>query len=125
MRFALSAIGALALAVAVPGQVKFEVGPDALTAGGQANVSYKDPSRAGQTVLVEIENSDPLNPLYDYVLIELDASGEGSGDWDVPEGGWGSARFLAPAAPPKTFPVNPTPQPTPGPTPVTSATVIE
>ena len=115
-RFALSAIGALVLAAAAPAQ-KLEVGPDALTAGGEASVGYEDPSKAGETVLVEIDNGDPSNLLYDNVLVYLDGNGKGSATWDVPEGGWDLANFMAPGVPTKQFPVNPGPPPPPPPPP--------
>lgn len=120
-RFVLSALGAFVLAVAAPAQVQFSVGPDALTAGGEANISYKDPSRAGNTILVEIDNSSPLTPRYDYVLINLNPNGEGTTSWHIPEGGWSSATFTAPGSPSKSFPVNPTPPPGPPPGPPPSA----
>ena len=75
-RFALSVMGALVLAVAAPAQLV--IGPDSLHAGGDAHISYSDPGRAGLKILVEIDNSSPLNPLYDSVIIQLDGNGEGS-----------------------------------------------
>ena len=115
-RFALSVMGALVLAVAAPAQLV--IGPDSLQAGGDAHISYSDPSRAGLNILVEIDNSSPLNPLYDSVIIQLDGNGEGSADWHIPEGGWSSATFTAPGAPSMSMPVNTAPpSPPPPPTP--------
>jgi hypothetical protein len=108
-RFALGVLGAFVLAVAVPAQVEFGVAPDPLTVGGEATITYKDPSKPGQVILVEIENGNPLNPQYDHVMIQLNGNGEGSEDWTVPE--WGVAYFLAPGAPPESCPIGPAPPP--------------
>lgn len=105
-RFALAALGALIFAAAAPGPGQgLSVGPNTLVPGSEANISHNDPSRAGHTVLVEIDNGSILNPQYDYVLITLDQNGNGSTTWTVPSQGWNRANFHAPQSQGVTLPV--------------------
>lgn len=73
------------------------VNPDTLQAGETATINYSNPEMAGETVTVEVDNGDPVNPETDSVEIPLDANGNGSADWPVPD--WPVAKFNAPDAP--------------------------
>ena len=84
---------------AAPGPARgLQVGPSILQAGGQANISYSNPARAGETVTVDINDNGFPETQTDQVQIELDENGEGSAKWDVPAG-WGVAAFNAPDCP--------------------------
>lgn len=91
------------LLVATPelhAQAKLRVGPSMLTAGGTANVEVTDASRAGRTVIVEIDNGSVTHPRSDFVEITLDDQGRGQADWDVPnDPEWQTANFNAPSGP--------------------------
>lgn len=73
------------------------VSPIPPSTGSPATVSYSDPSKAGQTITVDVDNGSSRNPETDTIVIELDANGEGSATWQVPD--WGSASFNAPGVP--------------------------
>ena len=83
----------LAFAAAAPAQGALDVSPDSLEAEGQAEIGYSNPSRAGETIIVEIDDGGTQT---DSLEIELDANGEGSTTWKVPD--WDGANFNAPDA---------------------------
>ncbi len=87
---------ALAFAVAAPAQGTLDVSPDSLEAEGQAEIGYSNPKRAGETIIVEIDDGGSPRTQTDSLEIELDASGEGSTTWKVPD--WDGANFNAPDA---------------------------
>jgi hypothetical protein len=69
------------------------VSPDPiLTAGDDAKISYSDPSRGGQTVVVTVTGGFPVQTI--EIPIPLDADGSGSKTWKVLS--WHSASFNAP-----------------------------
>ncbi len=68
-----------------------------LSPGDKANISYSDPSRAGQTITVDIDDGTFPVPETDSVQITLDAAGNGSTTWDVED--WDQANFNAPGVP--------------------------
>ena len=71
------------------------VNPGVLTQGGSAKINYSNPSMAGQTVHVAIDNGMGRTPQFDGVEIQLDAAGQGSTTWTVPQN-WLGANFNAP-----------------------------
>lgn len=79
------------------GQGTLGVEPGVLTAGGEATITYSNPTRAGESVKVLIDDGGLLETQYDSVTIQLDEQGNGKGKWDVPLG-WTSAYFNAPEA---------------------------
>ncbi|MCA8949343.1 MAG: hypothetical protein KDE27_07560 [Planctomycetes bacterium] len=79
------------------------VNPDPLQEGGAASVSYSDPSRAGQTIEIEVDNGSRRNFEKQTIIIVLDENGEGSTPWVVP--GWPVAKFNGPDAPEVSRPV--------------------
>ncbi|MCR9246346.1 MAG: hypothetical protein NXI31_15040 [bacterium] len=70
------------------------VNPDPLTEGGTATISYSDPSKANQTITIDIDNGMRRKPKKATVTIQLDENGEGATSWAVP--GWQMANFNAP-----------------------------
>ncbi|MHC4516123.1 MAG: hypothetical protein ACYS5W_20825 [Planctomycetota bacterium] len=86
----------LALATFAPAQGKLGV-PYGLQAGSTTQVTYSDPSRAGDSVMVEIDNG--VAGEVQVIEIPLDENGNGSVDWDVPAQGWFVAKFNVPDAP--------------------------
>jgi hypothetical protein len=68
--------------------------PQGLVQGQTVTVSYSDPSKPNQTVTVEIDNGGFPVATVVTVEIQLDAQGNGSKRWTVPE--WDAARFNAP-----------------------------
>jgi hypothetical protein len=95
---AVCLLGALLCLAAGPGSARFTVTPDGLWAGSTATISYSDPNLAGKTILVEITDCGVPTQQEAYVTIQLDANGNGSATWSVPEAGWTEARFSAPEA---------------------------
>ena len=96
---AICLLGALLCLAAGPAPAKFSVTPDGgLFAGTTATIKYSDPNLAGRTILVEITDGGVLNQQEAYVTIQLDANGNGTATWCVPECGWSQARFTAPEA---------------------------
>lgn len=70
------------------------VGPDVLSAGKSATVTYVNPGMAGQTVLIEVDNGMQRGQQTSTIEMQLDACGKGSVSWTVPC--WGTANFNAP-----------------------------
>src|SRR5262245_8784992 len=64
-----------------------------LTGGTKADITYDNPARAGQTVVVTVSGGTPVVTVEIPVL--LDSTGKGKGTWLV-IGAWWSADFNAP-----------------------------
>ena len=79
-------------------QATLDVTEQTLVAGADATLVFKDTSRAGQTILVEIEDGGLVDPQHATVSIRLDANGYGTATWSVPSSGWTVAHFNAPGA---------------------------
>lgn len=73
-------------------EIKVPQGP--LQAGKTIEIAVNDPSRANGSIIVTIDNGDPVNPEKVEVEVKLDASGSGSANWTVED--WWSATFEAP-----------------------------
>jgi hypothetical protein len=73
-------------------EIKVPYGP--LQVGKTIEISVNDPSRANGSIVVTIDNGDPVNPEKVEVEVKLDASGSGSANWTV--GDWLEASFNAP-----------------------------
>ena len=54
-------------------------------------VGFHDPSRANCTVTITVDNGDPLDPQSVDIEVKLDANGNGSTSFTVPE--WWSVTF--------------------------------
>ncbi|MBX3462274.1 MAG: hypothetical protein KF830_03815 [Planctomycetes bacterium] len=94
--FAALAASLLAASPALAQSASLTVNPDVLTQGETAKIQYKNPSRANQAITVLIDNGSRRNPQTAVVEIVLDAKGEGSATWPVPD--WAGAKFNAPEA---------------------------
>ncbi len=92
----LSMLSMLAIAAFAPAQASMGVS-EGLTAGGNAVVTYSDPNRANDVVIVEVDNG--VAGQVQFVEIQLDGNGNGSADWEVPGAGWFLANFTAVDAP--------------------------
>lgn len=73
-------------------QITVPAGP--LQVGKTVQITVSDPSRANGSIVVTIDNGDPVNPERVEVEVKLDASGNGAADWTV--GDWLEASFNAP-----------------------------
>ncbi len=73
-------------------EIKVPDGP--LQVGKTIEISVNDPSRANGSIIVTIDNGDPANPEKVEVEVKLDASGNGTGHFEVQD--WWSAHFNAP-----------------------------
>jgi hypothetical protein len=71
--------------------------------GTTAQVNYRDPQRAGQTIAVTVTGGFPV-PVTQEVLITLDDKGNGTGQWAVPAG-WRNAKFNAPGCSEQVVPI--------------------
>jgi hypothetical protein len=67
-----------------------------LVGGGSANVTFDDPSKAGQTVVVTASGGFPVVTVIEIVIV-LDAKGKGTASWPVPTN-WRGATFNGPGA---------------------------
>jgi hypothetical protein len=67
-----------------------------LQAGSTATIGFCDPSKAGQSIDVRIDDGGFPTARIVYVKIQLDKSGEGTTTWKVQ--GWLFAAFNAPGA---------------------------
>jgi hypothetical protein len=94
----LSTVIVLGTVIRSPAQsATLKVSPEShLTQGQTATITYSDPSRAGQTIAVAIDDGGTEQPEVFVLFIELDPQGRGSATWEVPE--WDSAVFNAPGA---------------------------
>lgn len=97
-------LAAPAIAQDPPPPPELTVNPDVLTQGSVATVAYTNPSRAGQTVLIQVDNGDRHNPLTTTIEIVLDEDGHGVATWDVPY--WRRAKFNAPDVPEVYCPID-------------------
>ena len=75
-------------------QIKVPDGP--LQVGKTIEITVNDPSRANGSIVVTIDNGDPVNPEKVEVEVKLDAAGTGAASWTVEE--WDGANFNAPGA---------------------------
>lgn len=89
-------LGMLFLSIAAMAQAVLTVGPSTLHVGDKALISYSDPTRAGQTITVNITSGGELQISLAQLTIHLDQSGRGSMPWLVPA--WMVANFNAPGA---------------------------
>jgi len=87
-------LSALLLAGLAAAQKMTVTGGGVLQVGQPIQVTYSDPSRAGQTVSVRVDNCNPDQPTVQTVSILLDAQGNGLGQWTVLN--WWSVAFNAP-----------------------------
>lgn len=74
-----------------------------LSRGADAEVTYADASRAGQTVVVTVTGGFPATT--QEVFINLDEKGRGSATWVVPIN-WRNASFNAPGITELTLPIH-------------------
>jgi hypothetical protein len=72
------------------------VEPQTLTEGQTAKITYSNPAKAGQNVLIEIDNGRRRDTVTVFVEMTLDATGSGTVMWLVPD--WQLAKFNAPGA---------------------------
>jgi hypothetical protein len=85
----------LLLSVAAMAQAALTVGPSQLHVGDKALISYSDPTRAGQTITVNINSGGiGLEPIVVQLTLHLDQSGKASTAWLVPD--WFLANFSGP-----------------------------
>ena len=109
IRAALSALVLGVLSTTAAAQAVLTV-PEGLVRGQDITITYSDPSKAGSTITVEIDNCAFPNPVVVTKTIQLDAQGKGSCTWKV--AAWDGARFNAPDAVEVTRPIsNNAPQP--------------
>jgi hypothetical protein len=73
---------------------KMTVTGGVLQPGQLVDVSYTDPSRAGQVVTVQVDNGNPDQPTVVSLPVQLDGQGHGLAHWMVMN--WWSAAFNAP-----------------------------
>ena len=78
-----------------PGAASLSVGPAVLQSGSAVRIEYRNPELAGKKVTIAIDNGQRRGTERTEVTIELDANGQGSAVWTVPE--WRAANFNAPA----------------------------
>ncbi len=67
--------------------------PDPITAGGTLTIRFSDGSKAGQTITVEVDNS---NGDIRQVQVQLGADGKGSTTFVVPTLGWSVVNLNGP-----------------------------
>lgn len=94
--FLASAVATALLSAALSAQVALSVDPGVLNVGKTAKVTYSNPALAGQTIEVVIDNGSRREPQSDRLSVTLDANGNGSAHWLVPN--WYGAKFNAPNA---------------------------
>jgi hypothetical protein len=70
------------------------IGPGEILEGGSlASLSYSNPARAGQTIVVTLVGGTPQTT--QEVMIRLDGAGNGTSSWSVPTD-WDKANVTAP-----------------------------
>lgn len=95
---------ALTLLAATASAQTLTVSGGAILQGGDTVLlTYTDPAKAGQTVVVLVSGGFPT-PTVSEVAIVLDANGQGTGKWVV-NAGWRSANFDAPDVSGFTVPI--------------------
>lgn len=82
----------LVAGLAAAQEIKVPDGP--LQVGDTIQITVSDPSRANGSIVVTIDNGDPADPQKVDIEVKLDASGTGTGSWQV--GDWMTATFNAP-----------------------------
>lgn len=82
----------LLVGLAAAQEIQVPSGP--LQVGKAIEIKVSDPSRANGSIVVTIDNGDPISPDKIEVEVKLDASGNGSANWTV--GDWLQASFNAP-----------------------------
>jgi transcriptional accessory protein Tex/SPT6 len=91
---ALVVASALLAAAPAVAQATLDVNPGVLTQGSVATVTYRNPSLAGQTVVITVNNGARPTPQAQTIEIALDENGKGEATWSVPY--WYGAKFNAP-----------------------------
>ena len=77
----------------------------ALTPGKQITIHYADPQRAGQVIVLELDDGGYPRPTIVQLVMDLDRRGRGSVRWQVPA--WEGVRVNAPGADEAARPVKP------------------
>jgi hypothetical protein len=62
-----------------------EVDASVIRVGDTVHITYSNPDKAGETVVVKITNGDRRNPETFYFDLVLDEFGQASLTWDVPD----------------------------------------
>lgn len=84
----------LLFAAMATAQAAMTVTAGVLQVGQQIEVTYSDPNRKGETIIVEVDDGTRPTPKVILLYIHLDQHGKGSTTWTVPM--WWSAGFNAP-----------------------------
>jgi hypothetical protein len=71
-----------------------EVDASVIRVGDTVHITYSNPDKAGETVVVKITNGDRRNPETIYLEAHLDEYGQATFAWDVPD--WRIALISAP-----------------------------
>ncbi|MFY9342040.1 MAG: hypothetical protein WAT39_06105 [Planctomycetota bacterium] len=103
VRSAVIGLGLALLAGNAAAQVLSVTPGVSLQVGDAATISYSDPSRANQSIIVQVSGGFPVPTVYE-VQIQLDGKGKGSGTWTVVSG-WRSACFDAPGTTGQVIPI--------------------
>ncbi|MFO1032239.1 MAG: hypothetical protein U1F60_14260 [Planctomycetota bacterium] len=82
--FAITLLAPLFLAALATAQ-QIDVVSGTLTVGQTIDIGFHDPSRANQTVTLTVDNGDPNDPEKVEVDVKLDAHGNGSTSFEVPD----------------------------------------
>ena len=120
----LATLSFLGLLVATAPAQSMTVTPgNAVEAGDVVKVTYSDPSKANQTIVVRVSNNEqPPNNEEENLFITLDGHGTGMGQWTAPES-WDSATFTAPGVVEVTLVIGPADTESAGPR-VAEATLV-
>lgn len=86
---ALGLFSMLAFAAFTPAQGQISLPGNSLTAGQSTTVTYSNPARAGEIVLMKVDNGEGDVRV---IEVQLDGNGEGSEEWEVPST-WMAAIF--------------------------------
>ncbi len=86
----LSLLSMLALAAFAPAQGTISLPGGPLPPGQYIDVTYTNPARAGEVVLMKIDNGEGEVNILEF---QLDENGQGSEDWRVPSN-WMAANFV-------------------------------
>lgn len=92
--FTVAAALAPGLAAQKTAQPSLQLSSDVLAVGKTVTVVYSNPDKAGETVVVEVDNGMREGTELRSIKLRLDANGVGRAVWDVPE--WWGANFNAP-----------------------------
>ena len=80
-------MGMLTVAASAQGTISV---PDRLLEGSTVTIGFSDPDRANQTVIIEIDDGSLPTPNTQELVIHLDANGNGTAEWTVPNWDWAS-----------------------------------